>query len=187
MIDVLFLCTGNICRSPMAEVLLRHRLEALGVDARVASAGLLRSGQPASDHGVDILRGRGLDMTTHRSRAISRELLASADLILAMAREHVREAVVLDRSLWPRTFTLKELVRRGEAVGPRRAEEPFAAWLARVGQGRRVADLTGSSPADDVEDPYGGPRTAYARLAGELDNLLDRLVAVAFAGALMPR
>src|SRR5687768_8238326 len=107
----------------MAEALLRHRLSGIGVDARVASAGLLRPDQPASAHGVDILRQRGLDMTGHRSQAMSRELLRSADLILAMAREHVREAVVLDPSLWPRTFTLKELVRRGEAVGPRGQDE----------------------------------------------------------------
>ena len=171
----------------MAEVLLRERLSRLGVDARVASAGLLRSGQPASAHGVDILRERGLDMTTHRSRAMTREILSSADLLLGMAREHVREAVVTDPSLWPRTFTLKELVRKGEAAGPRQAGEPLASWLARAGQGRRVADLTGSSPEDDITDPIGGPRPAYERLALELDGLLDRLVAVAFAGALTSR
>jgi protein-tyrosine phosphatase len=171
----------------MAEALLRSRLGGLGVDAQVASAGLLQAGQPASGHGVDILQARGLDMTAHRSRSMTREMLSSADLVLAMAREHVREAVVLDPSLWPRTFTLKELVRRGEAAGPRRPDEPLEVWLARVGQGRRISELTGSSPVDDVEDPYGGPRSAYERLLVELDNLLDRLVAVVFAGALTPR
>ncbi len=171
----------------MAEVLLRHRFGDLGIDAQVTSAGLLQSGQPASAHGVDILRGRGLDMSTHRSRTMSRDLLGSADLLLAMAREHVREAVVLDPGLWPRTFTLKELVRRGEATGPRRPGESLADWLAQVGQGRRISELTGSSPDDDVADPYGGPRTAYERMATELDGLIDRLVAVAFAGALTPR
>ena len=171
----------------MAEVLLRQRLGDLGVNARVASAGLLQAGQPASAHGIDILRGRGLDMTAHRSRAITRDILSSADLVIAMAREHVREAVVMDPSLWPRTFTLKELVRRGEAAGPRAVDEPLSVWLARVGQGRRVADLTGSSPDDDVADPIGGPRSAYERLAAELDNLIDRLVAVVFAGAFTPR
>ncbi len=171
----------------MAEVLLRHRLGELGVDARVASAGLLRPGQPASQHGVDILRGRGLDLTAHRSQAMSRELLRSSDLILAMAREHVREAVVLEPSLWPRTFTLKELVRRGEGSGPRRAGEALADWLARVGQGRRIADLTGSSPEDDVADPYGGPRPAYERMVAEMDSLIDRLVALVFAEARAPR
>ncbi len=171
----------------MAEALLRHRLADLGVDATVASAGLLRPGQPASDHGVDIMQARGIDMTPHRSRAISRELLGSADLIVAMAREHVREAVVLDASLWPKTFTLKELVRRGEAAGPRQAGESVADWLARVGYGRRSADLMGGSPVDDVADPYGGPRSAYDRLVVELDDLLDRLVDIAFAEALASR
>ena len=142
----------------MAEALLRQRLGDLGVDARVASAGLLQAGNPASAHGIDIVRGRGLDMSTHRSRTMSRDILSQADLILGMAREHVREAVVLDPSLWPRTFTLKELVRRGEAAGPRRGGETLEEWLVRVGQGRRVADLTGSSPLDDIADPIGGPR-----------------------------
>ncbi len=168
----------------MAEALLRHRLSGFGVHARVASAGRLRSGQPASAHGVDILRARGIDMTAHRSQTMTGELLSSVDIVVAMAREHVREAVVVDPALWPRTFTLKELVRRGEAAGPRRPDEAPDAWLARVGQGRRISELTGSSPADDVADPYGGPKSAYERLLVELDNLLDRLVAVAFAGAL---
>ena len=171
----------------MAEVLLRQRLGDLGVDARVASAGLLQAGNPASAHGVDILRARGLDMTAHRSQAMSRDILSQADVIIGMAREHVREAVVLDPELWRRTFTLKELVRRGEAAGPRGSGESLDDWLARVGQGRRVADLTGSSPVDDVADPIGGPRSAYERLAMELDDLIERVVAVAFAGALSPR
>jgi protein-tyrosine phosphatase len=171
----------------MAEVLLRHRFAEIGADARVASAGLLRAGQPASEHGVDIVRARGIDLTTHRSQQMTRELLRGSDLVLAMAREHVREAVVLDPSLWPRTFTLKELVRRGELAGPRRGGEALADWLARVGQGRRVADLTGSSPDDDVADPIGQPRAAYERMVTELDGLIDRLVALIFSGAMAPR
>jgi protein-tyrosine phosphatase len=171
----------------MAEALLRHRLGALGVEASVTSAGRLQDGLPANEHGVDVLRGRGLDMSSHRSRAATREILSSADLILGMAREHVREAVVAEPALWPRTFTLRELVRRGEAAGPRRPGESIQDWLARVGQGRRVADLAGSSPDDDIADPIGMPRSAYERLAVELEGLIDRLVAVAFAGALTSR
>ena len=171
----------------MAETLLRHRLSGMGVQAKVASAGLLRPDQPASAHGVDILRGRGLDMSAHRSHRMTADLLRSCDLILAMAREHVREAVVLDSTLWVRTFTLKELVRRGEAIGPRRHDEALTDWLARAAMGRRIADLSGSSPADDVADPYGGPRSAYERMAAELDDLVDRLVTLIFAGAMAPR
>ena len=171
----------------MAEVLLRRRFEQLGIDARVESAGLLECGQPAAAHGIDVLRDRGLDMTSHRSRSISAELLASADLIVTMAQEHLVEAVVMAPEVWPRTFTLKELVRRGEEAGPRRADESMEAWLARVGQNRSRNDAFGSSRANDVADPIGMPRAAYERLAAELDDLLDRLVAVAFAGALTSR
>lgn len=162
-------------------------MASIGVDARVGSAGLLRPDLPASAHGVDILQERGIDMTTHRSRTMTRDQLRSSDLIVAMAREHVREAVVLDPSVWPRTFTLKELVRRGDAIGARRSDEPLADWLARAGQGRRIAELTGSSPADDVADPIGGPRSAYDRMATELDDLIDRLVRLVFAPAMAPR
>lgn len=148
--------------------------------ARVRSAGLLESGNPASAHGVEILAGRGLDMAPHRSTTVSADILRDADLIIGMARQHVREAVVLDRSLWPRTFTLKELVRRGSAVGPRKEGETLGAWLARAHMGRTPSSLMGSSPDDDVADPIGQPRAAYERMVQELDGLVDRLVALAW-------
>src|SRR5436190_8699294 len=118
-IEVLFLCTGNICRSPMAEAFLRHRLEGRRVDVNVGSAGLRLVGEPASANGVDVLSARGLDLSAHRSRILDPELLEGTDLALAMAREHLREAVLARPDIWPRAFTLKELVRRGEMIGPR--------------------------------------------------------------------
>ncbi len=81
-----------------------------------------------------------------------------------MAREHVREAVVLASAAFPKVFTLKELVRRGEAIGPRGADESLADWLARAHAGRTSADLMGNSDADDIADPIGMPRSAYQRM-----------------------
>jgi hypothetical protein len=92
-----------------------------------------------------------------------------------MARVHVREACAAHRAPLNRTFTLKELVRRGEEIAPRAAGEPVAAWLARAGAGRRPADLLGASAADDVADPVGQPRAVYEHTADELEDLLDRL------------
>jgi protein-tyrosine phosphatase len=93
-----------------------------------------------------------------------------------MARDHVRKAVVVDPDVWPRIFTLKEIVRRGERRGGLRKGQPLPEWLAGLHRGRRLADLLGHEPADDVADPVGRSRRAYARTAAELDDLTRRLV-----------
>ena len=179
-LDVLVLCTGNICRSPMAEAFLGDQLRRRGIDARVHSAGLLYDGEPATDHGQSVLRDLGLDLSGHRSRIMDGELLSRADLVLGMARLHIREAVVRVPSIWPRAFTLKELVRRGADAGSRAPDQPLGEWLAKCHAGRTHSDLLGDSRADDVADPIGSSRANYARTAAELHDLIDRLVGLAF-------
>ncbi|HEU5418307.1 MAG TPA: hypothetical protein VFV41_11515, partial [Streptosporangiaceae bacterium] len=98
-----------------------------------------------------------------------------ADLIVAMAREHLRHAAVTDPAAWPRAFTLRELVRRGGETGPRRPGEPLAGWLGRAHAGRSRMALLGDSPADDIADPMGGAPGEYARTAAELQALTGRL------------
>ena len=175
-IDILIVCTGNTCRSPMAEAILRRRLDVLGIDASVASAGLLSDGQPATDSAVETMAIYGLDVTAHRSRRITPELLAQPDLIIGMAREHVREAVVLRPELYTRTFTLKELVRRGSELGPRAPDRPVDDWLRAAHQGRTPVQLMGASELDDVADPVGRGVGVYEATAHELVVLVDQLV-----------
>lgn len=191
----------------MAEALLRDRLARRGVAARVRSAGLLSEGVAASAHSVRTMAERGLALDDHRSTPLTADAVAQADLVVGMAREHVREAAVLEGDALGRAFTLKELVRRAEIVGPRRAAanvpapdarsaatsatneaspssddglEPFASWLQRVAVGRQGLDLLGANPADDVLDPIGRSRRTYARTAVEIEDLVDRFVALAF-------
>ncbi|HEX7136110.1 MAG TPA: hypothetical protein VF228_26250 [Iamia sp.] len=182
---MLVVCTGNQCRSPMGEVLLRDRLARAGVEAHVHSAGLVSEGVPASPNGVKVMARRGLDLSGHRSQPLTAEAVAHADLIIGMAREHVREAVVLDDTSLGRTFTLRELARRARRAGPRGIGpdgtlEPLDDWLARVSAGRRTAELLGSSTEDDVADPIGLSRRTYERTAQEIEELVDAVVGLAF-------
>ena len=71
-------------------------------------------------------------------------------------------------------------MRRGEDVGARRGDEELGAWLAELGRGRVRAALLSDDPADDVADPIGGPAAAYEATASALEELVERLVAVAF-------
>lgn len=159
----------------MAAALLGRRLDDAGVEAVVSSAGMLFDGRPATEHGQRAMAGRGLDTSGHRSRKLRAEMVNGADLVIGMARSHVREAVALSPEVWKRAFTLKEIVRRGEERGGRAPGEALDDWLARLHAGRRLPDLLGDSADDDVADPIGGPLKSYERTAGELDDLTARL------------
>ncbi|HEX7444506.1 MAG TPA: hypothetical protein VF320_11500, partial [Acidimicrobiales bacterium] len=155
--------------------LLGRTLAERGVVARIGSAGLVSEGQPATADAQAAMSARGLDLSAHRSRLLDVEKVSSADLVLAMARQHLREAVVRRPDRYSRTFTLKELVRRGAEVGPRDPDEPLEAWLARAHSGRAPASQLGVSPLDDVEDPVGRGPDVYRETAGELDSLTTLL------------
>jgi protein-tyrosine phosphatase len=166
----------------MAEGLLRHRLDDLGIEARIQSAGVLDSGSPAAPEAVAALRARGIDISDHRSRRLSGPLVAGADLVLGMTREHVREVVLIDPAAWPSSFTLKEFVRRGELAGPWARGQSLDEWLAKVAADRTHAEMLGSSRADDVADPIGGPPSGFEATAAELSDLVAALVALVRAG-----
>ncbi|HEY6532150.1 MAG TPA: hypothetical protein VIY72_07590 [Acidimicrobiales bacterium] len=168
---MLTVCTANMCRSPLLEVLLDSALRARGVEAHVHSAGTMADGRGAVPEMVELAADRGLDLRSHVGRRLDPTLVAGADLVLPLAREHLREVVVTSPAAFGRTFTPKELVRRAEAVGGRRPDESLDEFLARVHDGRNAQQLLRADPADDVADPIGGPRSGYVRTAADLDGL----------------
>lgn len=159
----------------MAAALLADRLATRGSAPAVRSGGTLRDGEPPCPEAITAMADYGLDIAAHRSHRVTAAEFEQADLTLAMARENLRHAVVTAPSIWPRAFTIKELVRRGEAIGHRGREECLAGWLARAHDGRERTALLGDSDDDDVADPTGGPPQGYTETAATLSGLLGRL------------
>ncbi|MBI4772494.1 MAG: low molecular weight protein arginine phosphatase, partial [Chloroflexi bacterium] len=113
MPEILVVCTANVCRSPIAQALLSERLRRADPHGgwRVSSAGTwARPGQSASESGQIVMARRGLDLSRHRSRIVSRELLQGADLVLVMTANH-REAMQAEfPELASRVYLLSEMV-----------------------------------------------------------------------------
>ena len=164
----------------MAEALLRHRLAERAPSVTVGSVGMLFDGRSAEDGAVHAMKQRGIDLTGHRSRVQSVELLADTSLVLAMERMHVRELALLSPDLFGRTFTLPEFVALADEAGARNSDEPLRTWVERVGATRNPMDQLASDPNAEVADPMGGSRRAFRACANELDDLLARLADLAW-------
>ncbi|MEW6160970.1 MAG: ribose 5-phosphate isomerase B, partial [Verrucomicrobiota bacterium] len=108
MKTILFVCTGNVCRSPMAEGLFRHAVKGRG-EYRVLSAGIgAIDGQPPSPHAVRALREIGLDISQQRSRMLTADLVEQADYIFGMTHGHVDAVTLLYPQAAEKTFLLRE-------------------------------------------------------------------------------
>src|SRR5512139_1912973 len=160
----------------MAEGMLRRLFAQAGIGASVGSAGLLPGGVPATPEAVATMAARRIDIRSHFSRTVDAEMATRTPMIVGMTRHHVRELCAGYGSPIERTYTLKELVRRGQQIGGRLHGESVYTWLHRVHAGRRPADLMGDDPVDDIADPVGRPRAEYEQTADVLEDQLRRLV-----------
>ncbi len=181
-VEILFVCTANQCRSPVAEAALRARLGEAEADVAVRSGGLRWAGG-AAPHEVEIAAlANGLDLRDHVSRSVTTAELETVDLLIGMTRAHVRECVVMFPPVWPKAFTLKELVRRGLVAGPRGESQDLGEWVSELHANRRRAELMDLSSVDDLQDPIGGPLPAYEAMTEEIIDLVDQLTSTVWPG-----
>lgn len=132
---VLLVCTGNICRSPMAEGLLRARLarDEPRRGWQVGSAGVWTTeGWLASTYAVEEMAQREIDLRAHRSRSVTRELMGQADLVLVMTRHHAEALRAAFPDYAQRVYLLSEMVRRTFDIDdPYGGTRPEYAYTAR--------------------------------------------------------
>ena len=179
MFRILFLCTGNRCRSPIAEGFVRAHAASLPVE--VSSAGLLDLGPaPPLPEVLQAGLSVGLDVSSHRARALADVALEELDLIIGLERSHVAAAVVEKGAPYENTFTLVELVRLLESIDAPEETDPddrARAALKRAHDARAGADFV---PGEDIQDPFGGPEKGYIKMATQVHSLTERLLAGLF-------
>jgi protein-tyrosine phosphatase len=180
MASIIVVCSGNICRSPVAEGLLRRGvLRRFGADAPdVSSAGTIGlEGSAATPESVQAAAERGVDISTHVARRLTDAMVQQADLVVCMAAEHRAEIEQRVPTAIDRTFTLKELTRLLEDDAPSapQAQDALAPRTLAAAHGRRTDGST--NPYDeDIVDPLGMPLETYRAIAWELDEWIDRLL-----------
>lgn len=182
--NILSVCTGNVCRSPLAEHLMARALQA--ADVVVSSAGARAL---VGDHAPEPTRRLaaecGVDVTAHTGQQVSEIMVRRSDLILGMAREHRRYLVEMAPTAMRRAFTLREFARLAEAAAPRLREAVQATGANTAEDGMRAAvalaaSLRGTIPPPDdatdfdVVDPYGQSDDVYRRSLAEITPAVEK-------------
>lgn len=121
--SILFVCVGNICRSPTAEVVMRHRLAGKGI--KIASAGLQAlAGKPVDPMAQEILQEHQLDASSHRGQQVTATLLRENDLVLVMERRHIASITKEFPQASGKTFLLGKWCGDREVPDPYRQQRP---------------------------------------------------------------
>jgi protein-tyrosine phosphatase len=167
---ILFVCTGNICRSPIAEKMLEQRNIEQGLALHVSSAGTRAlNGQPMHPQSRRVLEERGIESDGFVSQLLTTKIAVDADLILGLSREHRAVARQLAPVRWKRMYALREIALRTGVEGA-------------LAEGRMSSGPDPTDPRLDIEDPIGKDPRVFDNVAEKIgaavDDLVDWIVAM---------
>lgn len=164
---VLFVCTGNICRSPVAERMLQQRSDQMGLGLLVSSAGTRAlNGKPMHPESIRVLQDRAIDSTDFASRLLTHALVTEFDAVLGLTREHRAAARQLAPVRWRRMFVLRELAHGGthSVSSIEKASAP-------------INPIRQNDASLDIEDPIGRSSRFFDKVAEDIEATMDDLVA----------
>ncbi len=178
--SIVFVCTGNRFRSPLAEALVRQLT--LGQSVSATSYGVLDLEEsPALPEAVALARWWGLDVSEHRTRQVGSEPLANVSLVLGFEQSHVEHAVVDAGAPRQKSFTLRELVGLLEDVSPLSSQDPLERARDAVEHTSALRDVAPASRSGlSMPDPFGGSWKTYCKTAEEIRTLAIILVSSLF-------
>jgi protein-tyrosine-phosphatase len=202
---VLFVCTGNTCRSPMAEAILREKAVKGGFRLEVRSAGIsAMNGASPSDAALQVMKEKGIDHSSHRSRALCEEWVDWADLILTMTPAHKQMLIRYYPEAVDKSHTLKEYTlgdaQKEKVKTLQRLEAELETRRALLEKARKEGDHLREKDLQvelkerevssaslrkevnemlsrmDVADPFGGDVEEYRRCAAEIEVQVEKLL-----------
>lgn len=194
---ILFICTGNTCRSPMAEALLKDR----SADVEVQSAGIFADkNQRANYNAIKALEQRHITLD-HYTQPVTDKLLNWADIVLTMTTNHKRSLIMEYPAFQDKYFTLKEYVSEADKEVWQKLKQAYADFEEKrtimiqqnqhkmghvqlnelleekLGQDMdRIRELESSIMSYDISDPFGGDFRIYQKTLDELDKHIHQLI-----------
>lgn len=176
---LLFVCTANRCRSPMAEYLARQSLARRQIDAEVVSAGRMGGRFAASSGAVAAMAKRDLDLRGHTSAPVDPDTLAHADLVLVMERAHLADIYQAKSDAVDHSFTLGEFPALLETSVTESAEagatpvQRAQHRIAAANDARNPNRILIDDDSTDIADPMGRWNVHYRRTARQIERLIE--------------